>query len=416
MEDDSVITFEKPQGDLLTELIRKGARQLIEQAVQAELSELLEQFGDRRTEDGRAGVVRNGYHPEREILTGVGPVSVTIPKVRSRLTDPVVFQSVLVPPYVRRSRSLDAAIPWLYLKGVSTGEMQSALEVLVGEKAKGLSANTVSRLKRQWQQEYEAWGKQRLDQDRWVYVWADGIYSRLRGDTDKLCVLVVIGVNDRGEKHFLAIEDGVRESKQSWREVLLTLKNRGLQTPPKLAVGDGALGFWAALSEVFPTTREQRCWMHKTGNVLNYLPKSSQPKAKSRLQEIWMAETRESANKAFDHFVSSYQEKYPKATECLAKDRDALLSFYDFPAEHWVHLRTSNPIESSFATIRHRTNQTKGCVSRDTMLTMIFKLGQSAEKHWRRIRGFKKVAKVIEGVRFIDGIEQNEVDESKAAA
>jgi len=259
VEDDSVITFEKPQGDLLTELIRKGARQLIEQAVQAELSELLEQFGDRRTEDGRAGVVRNGYHPEREILTGVGPVSVKIPKVRSRLTDPVVFQSVLVPPYVRRSRSLDAAIPWLYLKGVSTGEMQSALEVLVGEKAKGLSANTVSRLKRQWQQEYEAWGKQRLDQDRWVYVWADGIYSRLRGDTDKLCVLVVIGVNDRGEKHFLAIEDGVRESKQSWREVLLMLKNRGLQTPPKLAVGDGALGFWAALSEVFPTTREQRC-------------------------------------------------------------------------------------------------------------------------------------------------------------
>jgi transposase-like protein len=417
VEDDSVITFEKPLGDLLTELIRTGARQLIEQAVQAELSELLEQFGDRRTENGRAGVVRNGYQPEREILTGVGPVSVKIPKVRSRLTDPVVFQSVLVPPYVRRSRSLEAAIPWLYLKGVSTGEMQSALEVLVGEEAKGLSANTVSRLKRQWQQEYSAWGKQRLDQDSWVYVWADGIYSRLRGDTNKLCVLVVIGVNDRGEKHFLAIEDGVRESKQSWREVLLSLKHRGLQTPPKLAVGDGALGFWAALSEVFPATREQRCWMHKTGNVLNYLPKSSQPKAKGRLQEIWMAETRESANKAFDQFVLSYEEKYPKAVDCLRKDRDVLLAFYDFPAEHWVHLRTSNPIESSFATIRHRTDQTKGCVSRDTMLAMIFKLGQCAENHWRRIRGFKKVAKVIEGVRFVDGIEQqNETNQSKAAA
>lgn len=415
MEDDSVITFEKPQGDLLTELIRTGARQLIERAVQAELAELLERFGNRRTEDGRAGVVRNGYQPEREILTGVGPVSVKIPKVRSRLSDPVAFQSVLVPPYVRRSRSLEAAIPWLYLKGVSTGDMQSALEVLVGKDAKGLSPNVVGRLKRQWQQEYEAWGQQRLDQDRWVYVWADGIYSRLRGDADKLCVLVVIGVNDRGEKHFLAIEDGVRESKQSWREVLLKLKGRGLVTPPKLAVGDGALGFWAALSEVYPATGEQRCWMHKTGNILNYLPKSSQPKAKKALQNIWMAETRKLANLAFDEFVATYRAKYPKAVECLVKDRDALLAFYDFPAEHWVHLRTTNPIESSFATIRHRTNQTKGCVTRDTMLAMVFKLGQCAEKNWRRIRGFKHVAKVIQGVRFIDGIEQ-EVNQSKAAA
>lgn len=415
MEDDSVITFEKPQGDLLTELIRTGARKLIEQAVQAELTDLLEQFDDRRTEDGRAGVVRNGYQPERKILTGVGPVSVKIPKVRSRLGDPVVFQSVLVPPYVRRSRSLEAAIPWLYLKGVSSGDMQSALEVLVGKDAKGLSPNVVGRLKRQWQQEYSTWGQQRLDQDRWVYVWADGIYSRLRGDMDKLCVLVVIGVNDRGEKHFLAIEDGVRESKQSWREVLLKLKGRGLVTPPKLAVGDGALGFWAALSEVYPATREQRCWMHKTGNILNYLAKSSQPKAKKALQNIWMAETRKLANLAFDEFVATYQAKYPKAVECLVKDRDALLAFYDFPAEHWVHLRTTNPIESSFATIRHRTNQTKGCVTRDTMLAMVFKLGQCAEKNWRRIRGFKHVAKVIQGVRFIDGIEQ-EVNQSKAAA
>lgn len=417
MQDDSVIEFQKPHEDLLTELIRSGAQQLLERAIQVELAELLERFGDRQTEDGRAGVVRNGYQPPREILTGIGPVSVKIPKVRSRLTDPVVFQSVLVPPYVRRSRSLDAAIPWLYLKGVSTGDMRSALEVLVGQDAKGLSANVVSRLKRQWQQEYEAWGKQRLDQNRWVYLWADGIYSRLRGDTDKLCVLVVIGVNERGEKHFLAIEDGVRESKQSWREVLLNLKGRGLVTPPKLAAGDGALGFWAALSEVYPATREQRCWMHKTGNVLNYLPKSSQPKAKKALQAIWMGETRTSAEAAFDQFVATYEAKYPKAVECLAKDRDALLAFYDFPAEHWIHLRTTNPIESSFATIRHRTNRVKGCVSRETMLTMIFKLGQCAEKNWRRIRGFKHVAKVIEGVRFVDGIEQyNKADQSKAAA
>ncbi|MDA0681714.1 MAG: IS256 family transposase [Proteobacteria bacterium] len=415
MQDDSVIKFEKRLEDPLTELIRSGAQQLLERAVQAELAELLERFSDRRTEDGRAGVVRNGFQPEREILTGVGPVSVKIPKVRSRLTDPVVFQSTLVPPYVRRSRALEAAIPWLYLKGVSTGDMQSALEVLVGKDAQGLSPNVVSRLKRQWQQEYEAWGKQRLDEDRWVYMWADGIYSRLRGDADKLCVLVVVGVNERGEKHFLAIEDGVRESKQSWREVLLGLKGRGLTTAPKLAAGDGALGFWAALAEVYPTTTEQRCWMHKTGNVLNYLPKASQPKAKKALQAIWMAETRQSANVAFDEFVGIYEAKYPKAVECLVKDRMRLLAFYDFPAEHWVHLRTTNPIESSFATIRHRTDRAKGCVTRDTMLAMIFKLGQCAEKNWRRIRGFKHVAKVIQGVRFVNGIEQ-EVSQSKAAA
>lgn len=416
MQDDSVVDFEKP-GDLLTELIRSGARQLIEHAVQAELTDLLERFDDRRTEDGRAGVVRNGHQPEREILTGVGPVTVKIPKVRSRLDEPVVFQSVLVPPYVRRTRTLEATIPWLYLKGVSTGDMQSALEVLVGEDAKGLSANVVSRLKRQWQQEYEGWRQRRLDQDRWVYVWADGIYSGLRAESSRLCVLVVIGVNARGEKHFLAIEDGVRESTQSWREVLLGLKQRGLKTAPELAVGDGALGFWAALSEVYSTPREQRCWMHKTGNVLNYLPKSLQPKAKKALQEIWMADTRKAANQAFDAFVAAYEAKYPKAVACLTKDRDVLLAFYDFPAEHWVHLRTTNPIESTFATIRHRTDRTKGCVTRDTMLAMMFKLGQCAQKNWRRIRGFKQMAKVIEGVRFENGIEQSEEDDrGKAAA
>lgn len=417
MQDDSVVDFEKPQGDLLTELIRSGARQLIEHAVQAELADLLERFRGQRTEDGRAGVVRNGHQPEREILTGVGPVTVKIPKVRSRLDDPVVFQSVLVPPYVRRTRTLEATIPWLYLKGVSTGDMQSALEVLVGEDAKGLSANVVSRLKRKWQQEYEGWRQRRLDQDRWVYVWADGIYSGLRAESSRLCVLVVIGVNARGEKHFLAIEDGVRESKQSWREVLLGLRQRGLETAPELAVGDGALGFWAALSEVYPTTREQRCWMHKTGNVLNYLPKSLQPKAKSALQQIWMADTRKAANQAFDAFLVSYEAKYPKAADCLTKDRDVLLAFYDFPAEHWVHLRTTNPIESTFATIRHRTDRTKGCVTRDTMLAMMFKLVQCAQKNWRRIRGFKQVAKVIKGVRFENGIEQSEADDrGKAAA
>jgi transposase-like protein len=419
MGDDSVVALGKPEGieDALTELIRTGARQLIERAVEAELEELLVRFGETKTADGRAGIVRNGHHPERQIATGVGPVTVKIPKVRSRVGEPVAFQSALVPPYVRRSRSVDAAIPWLYLKGVAAGEMGSALEVLVGADAKGLSANVVGRLKRQWQSEYETWRQRRLDQDRWVYLWVDGIYSGLRAESAKLCVLVVIGVNERGEKHFLAIEDGVRESKQSWREVLIDLKARGLEQPPELAVGDGALGFWAALSEVYPTTREQRCWMHKTGNVLNYLPKSVQPKAKQALQAIWMAETRQAAHRAFDQFVETYDAKYPKATSCLVKDRDALLAFYDFPAEHWVHLRTTNPIESTFATIRHRTDRAKGCVTRDTMLAMIFKLGVCAEQNWRKIRGFKHVAKVIEGVRFIDGIEQIDAnDQSKQAA
>jgi len=325
------------------------------------------------------------------------------------------IRSSLVPPYVRRTQTLNAALPWLYLKGISTGQMSEALAVLVGPEAKGLSASVVSRLKKTWQAEYDRWCKQRLDNDRWVYLWADGIYSGLRAEGHKLCVLVVIGVNDRGEKHFLAIEDGVRESKESWRDVLLDLQDRGLKMAPELAVGDGALGFWAALEEIFPTTRSQRCWVHKTANVLNYLPKGVQPKAKLALHEIWMAESRAQAQKAFDQFVRAHEPKYPKAVNCLVKDRDALLAFYDFPAEHWVHIRTSNPIESAFATIRHRSDRTKGCVNRQTMLTMIYKLGMCAEKRWRRIRGFSHLAKVIAGVKFKDGVEVTDNANSRSA-
>jgi transposase-like protein len=320
----------------------------------------------------------------------------------------VVFRSSLVPPYVRRAKTLDAVLPWLYLKGISTGQMKEALTVLVGPEAKGLSAAVVSRLKAQWKTEYADWCRRRLDKDRWVYWWVDGIYSGLRAEGQRLCALVVVGVNDRGEKRFLAIEDGVRESTQSWREVLLDLKARGIDTAPELGVGDGALGFWAALEEIFPATRTQRCWVHKTANVLNYLPKSVQAKAKQGLHEIWMAETRQQAEKAFDQFLETYQAKYPKATDCLVKDREPLLAFYDFPAEHWVHLRTTNPIESTFATIRHRTDRAKGCVTRDSMLAFVYKLGLSAEKRWRRIRGFEYLAKVITGVKFQDGIEVTE--------
>ena len=399
--------------DPLTELLRAGAEQLIYQAVEAELKELLAEHADRRTADGKAGVVRNGYLPERELQTGVGPVPVRIPKVRAKTGDPVTFRSALVPPYVRKTKSLEAALPWLYLKGISTGEMSEALAVLVGQDAQGLSASTVARLKQVWAEEYSRWREARLDKDRWVYVWVDGVYSGLRAERTKLCSLVVIGVNERGEKRFLAIEDGVRESTQSWREVLLKLKARGMNSP-QLAIGDGAMGFWAALDEVYPETCQQRCWMHKTMNVLNYLPKSTQAKAKQALYDIWQAETKVAAEKAFDLFIKTYEPKYPKATLCLQKDRAELLPFYDFPAQHWQSIRTTNPIESTFATIRHRTKRSKGCLSRDAMLHMMFKLGQCAERQWRRLRGFDYLAKVITGVKFKDGVEVTEVDQAAA--
>tara|TARA_R110002072_G_C7882266_1_gene528117 strand:- start:37 stop:1284 length:1248 start_codon:yes stop_codon:yes gene_type:complete len=399
--------------DPLTDMLRAGAQQLIQQAVEAELQHLLAQHADNRTAVGTAGVVRNGYLPERDLQTSLGPIPVRIPKVRSRTGEAVTFRSALVPPYVRKTRTLEAALPWLYLKGVSSGEMGAALEVLVGSEAKGLSASTVSRLKQTWAQEYRQWNERRLDKDQWVYIWADGVYSGLRAEQTKLCALVIIGVNARGEKHFLAIEDGVRESTQSWREVLLKLKSRGMNMP-KLAIGDGAMGFWAALEEVLPETRQQRCWMHKTMNVLNCLPKSSQPKAKQALHNIWQAETRADADHAFDLFVTTYDAKYPKAALCLQKDREELMAFYNFPAKHWQSIRTSNPIESTFGTIRHRTKRSKGCLSRDGMLHMMFKLGMCAEENWRRLRGFNYLAQVITGVKFRDGIEVKRVDQVAA--
>jgi putative transposase len=333
--------------DPLTEMLRQGAKHLIKQAVEAELQELLIEHTDHCQEDGKVGVVRNGYLPERQLQTVIGPVTVQIPRVRSRVGEPVTFRSALVPPYVRKTRSMEAALPWLYLKGVSSGEMSEALKVLVGPDAEGLSASTVSRLKQVWAREYQSWSEERLDNDHWVYVWADGVYSGLRAEQTKLCALVVIGVNERGEERFLVIDDGVRESTQSWREVLLKLKSHGMNVP-KLAIGDGAMGFWAALEEVYPETRQQRCWMHKTMNVLNCLPKSVQAMAKQSLHNIWQAETQEDAEKAFDLFLKTYEPNYPKATLCLQKDREELMAFYDYPAQLWQSIRTSNPIESTF--------------------------------------------------------------------
>ena len=415
MSKDNVVELKSPGTiqDPLTEMLRFGAQQLIQKAVEVELQELLAVHGERRTAEGNTGVVRNGHLPERQLQTGIGPVTVKIPKVRAKSGKPVTFRSALVPPYVRKTQSLEAALPWLYLKGISTGEMSEALKVLVGSQAKGLSASTVSRLKQVWAQEYCKWREEDLGKERWVYLWADGVYSGLRAEDTKLCALVIIGVNERGEKHFLAIEDGIRESTQSWREVLLKLKSRGMNSPD-LAVGDGAMGFWAALDEVYGDTRQQRCWMHKTMNVLNYLPKSSQAKAKEALHNIWQAETKVDAEKAFDLFIKTYEAKYPKATLCLQKDREELIAFYGFPAKHWQSLRTSNPIESTFGTIRHRTKRSKGCLTRDGMLHMMFKLGMCAEKKWRKLRGFNDLAKVIAGVQFKNGIEVMQDDQVAA--
>ena len=415
MEENNIVEFtgRDTVSDPLTALLRNGARKLLQTAVEAELETFLAGFADSRTPDGRAAVVRNGHHPERAVQTGIGPLTVQIPKVRSKTGEPVTFRSALVPPYVRKAKSLEAAVPWLYLKGISTGEMGAALKGLLGPDATGFSAKTVARLKTQWAADYDDWRKMDLSRDDWVYIWVDCIYSGLRGTNDRLCALVVIGVNARGEKHFLAIEDGVRESTQSWREVLLALKGRGLGAP-KLAIGDGAMGFWSALEELSPATLQQRCWMHKTGNVLNYLPKLSQPKAKKMLHDVWQAETRQDATKAFDLFVETYEAKYPKATDCLTKDRTELLTFFDFPAQHWQSIRTSNPIESAFATIRHRTKRTKGCLTRDGMLHMMFKLGQCAEKSWRKLRGFAHLADVIQGVDFINGIKPSTKDQAAA--
>jgi putative transposase len=417
MSECTVREMKKPEvaSDSLSELLRQGARRLIEQAVEAELAEFLAQRSGLSSADGRAQFVRNGHLPEREILTGIGPVSVRIPKVRSRGEVKDAFHSELVPPYVRKTRSIESSLPWLYLKGISGGDLQEALGVLVGPEAKGLSVSVLNRLKQEWSLEYQRWSQRSIAEERYVYLWADGIYSGLRGEDEKLCALVIIGADKEGQKHFLTVVDGVRESTQSWREVLLDLKSRGLNTP-SLAIGDGALGFWGAIEEVFPETKHQRCWAHKTANILNKLPKTSQPKAKQALHQIWMAEDRKNAEKSFDLFIQTYGAKYDKATHCLEKDRTKLLAFYDFPAEQWNYIRTTNPIESTFSTIRHRTRKTRGCVTRCTMLTMIYKLGLCAEKKWRKLKGFELLAKVISNVKFKDGIEINHENNSTESA
>jgi transposase-like protein len=400
--------------DPLHALLRAGARELIAQAVEAELASFLEGVAGQRLEDGRQAVVRNGYLPERRVQTGIGEVAVRVPRVRDRSGGGARFNSSLLPPYLKRARSIEELIPWLYLKGVSTGDYQEALAALLGDQAKGLSANTVSRLKQGWIDEHRAWSQRDLTERRYVYWWADGVYSNVRLD-DRLCLLVIIGVTEHGHKELIAVEDGHRESEASWLELLTGLRERGLTRGPKLAVGDGALGFWKALSKLYPDTEHQRCWVHKTANVLNKLPKSIQPKVKTELHEIGMAETREDAHRAFDRTLKRFEAKYPQAMDCLKKDRDALLAFYDYPAEHWVHIRTTNPIESTFATVRLRTKRSRNCGSRDTTLAMVFKLLQSAQKRWKRIKGFGKLELVVNNVQFRNGEQVKDQSDRLAA-
>lgn len=409
-EDTSIIRFRQPGliEDPLTEIAREGARRMLATALEAEIGAFIEQFAGERLPDGRQRVVRHGYGPERRIQTGVGPLDVRRPKVRDRAPgaepDKVRFTSHILPKWARRSRSLDALLPVLYLRGVSTGDFREALSALLGADAANLSPGVISRLTAEWEKEYERWQCRDLSARRYVYIWADGVYLQARMEPQAECILVVIGATPEGKKELVGFHVGMRESAQSWRELLVDLKARGLAVAPEIAVGDGALGFWTALDEVFPGTRHQRCWVHKIANVLNKMPKSMAPAVKSDLRDIWQAETRAAAQAAIDTFAEKYATKYGNAVACLTKDREALLAFFDFPAEHWDHLRTANPVESVFATVRHRTVRTKGALSQKTAKLMVFTLVRAAAKKWRRLMGANQLPLVVDGIKFADGV------------
>ena len=397
---------------VLDRIIRDGARKMLQAALESEVDSFLELYGSKVDQSGRRLVVRNGHMPSRDVITGAGNLEIKQPRVRDKSSDSehrIKFASSILPPYLRRSKAINELIPWLYLKGISTGDFSDALRSLTGCETDTASASTVVRLKESWSDDFEKWNKRDLSSTRFVYIWADGIHVNVRledQENQRQCILVLMGATEDGEKELIAVQDGFRESEASWTELLMDLKNRGLKVEPKLAIGDGALGFWAAVRKVFPKIREQRCWFHKTGNVLNQMPKSVQSRAKDALHEIWMAETREDAYKAFERFGEMYGAKYPKAWECLKKDKEVLLAFYDFPAEHWKHLRTTNPIESTFATIRLRHRRTKGCGNRKTSLVMMFKLAEAASKKWRRLDRHLHIISLLEGKKFVNGLLQ----------
>jgi putative transposase len=417
----NIVRLRQPEeiDDPLTEVLRAGARRLLAQAVELEAEAFLTAMQDLRLPDGRARLVRHGHGPERAIQTGIGPVPVARVRIRDRgATNPderIRFSSALLPRWARRSRSLDALLPVLYLRGISTGDFQEALAALLGKDAPNLSPAVVTRLTATWADEYTRWQARDLSVRHYVYVWADGVYLQARMEEQAECMLVLIGATPEGRKELVGFQVGVRESAQSWRELLVDVKRRGLSVAPMLAVGDGALGFWKALDEIFPGTRHQRCWQHKTANVLNKVPKSLQSAMKADLREISGASTRAQAEVAMDVFVEKYGVKYARASECLTKDKEALLAFYDMPAEHWDHLRTTNPIESVFATVRHRTVRTKGALSPTTAKLMVFKLVMAAAKTWRRLKGENQLPKVVAGVIFRDGTEVTASPDHRAA-
>ncbi len=395
----------------LDEIIRNGAQQLLAAAIESEVQEYIEHYKNCKDENGHRMAVRNGSMPERTIMSSVGPIVIRQPRVddrklRSRF-DVDGFTSEILPRYLRRTPSLDNLIPALYLRGISTQDFPAALSGILGDKAKGLSANTVVRLKEEWETEYKQWARRDLSDKRYVYIWADGVYFNVRLKGVSSCILVIIGADECGRKELLAVKEGLRESELSWKELLLELKDQGLEAGPKLAIADGALGFWKALPQIFPKSREQRCWVHKTANILDKLPKSVQTNAKRLIHEMYMTETKEKALKAYKRFIKTYEDKYPRAVQCLVKDYDQLFTFYDFPASHWQHIRTTNPIESTFATVRLRTRRTKGCGSSRATLSMVFKLAKEAEKRWRRLRGYKWIPFVVSGEKFIDGEPEN---------
>ncbi len=399
--------------DALTDLIRNAAHKAINDAITLEVKEFIESLSHLKLEDGKQQVVRNGYHPERQIATGIGKVAVKLPKVRDRNSTGIKFHSLLIPPYMRRAKSIDELLPLLYLQGISTNHFQQALEPMLGKGAKNVSASVISGLKKKWDGELKQWQNRSLSGKEYVYWWVDGIYLKSRMESEKTCILVIMGATKEGKKELIAFNDGFRESTASWLELLRDMKRRGLSISPKLAIGDGAMGFWSALEKEFPMVKQQRCWVHKTANILNKLPKSIQSHAKSKLHNIYMAPNKAMAELAYKEFISTYEAKYPKATHCLAKDKEVLFSFYDFPAEHWGHIRSTNAIESTFATIQHRTRQARGCYSRGTILSAFFKMAMEAEKSWMRLRGHKRLAEVIDMVKFIDGISEREIDKIK---
>ncbi len=423
MNDDTTITALNQPGlilDPLSEIALDGARQMLAAAIKAEATNFVSLFSDDLLPDGRQRVVRHGTGPERVIQTGIGPIPVQRQKVRDRATGvphekKIRFTSNILPKWARRSRSLDALLPVLYLRGVSTGDFQEALTALLGADAPNLSPGVISRLTVGWQDEYDRWQRRDLSARRYVYIWADGVYLQARMERQAECMLVILGATPEGKKELLGFQVGVRESAQSWRELLIDLKARGLSVSPELAVGDGALGFWKALDEVFPGTRHQRCWFHKVANVLNHFPKTMQHSVTADMREISNAETRAAALAAIEIFKEKYAAKYERGVICLTKDTEAMLAFFDFPAEHWDHLRTSNPIESVFATVRHRTVRTKGALSQKTSKLMVFTLIRAASKKWRKLNGTNQLPRVIEGVKFNDGIAQSDPNQSRAA-